>query len=165
MKDQYINECKVLRQNCTYTAETHHLMAHSFRRRALGFQLVPAVIAALSSASTTLGASGEWIPLLTMIASIVAAVATVLNPYKSYQEHLSAAKAFTALKHDARFLADTESGNLTDDAFIERVRNLHEKYNTLVQSVPATDSRFFKKAREVVQSGIHEPDQETDATK
>jgi len=165
MKEPYINECKVLKQNCTYTGETHHLIAVSLRKKAMWFQLVPAIIAAGSAAVSALGVSQGWLLLLTLVSSIVTAVASVLNPNKSYQEHLSAAKSFTMLKHDARFLADTESTTLTDDAFIERVRNLHEKYNALLQNVPATDSKFFEKARRIVQTGIHEPDEEAGAIK
>jgi|SRR5437016_8017710 len=155
MKDQYVDECKVIEENCTYTSETHHLMAHAFRRQALGFQLGPAVVAAGSSAISTLGGPA-WLPLLTMISSIIAAVATVLNPNKSYQEHLNAAKAFTALKHDARFLANAETAVLSDDSFIERVRTLHDRYNVLVGAVPATTTKYFARARVRVQTGIHE---------
>jgi hypothetical protein len=159
MNQQYIDECKVIRQNCTYTAQTHHLMARAMRRQALWFQLVPACIAAATSAGTAFGIGWhELFPWLTLAASITTAIATVLNPNRSYQEHLAAAKSFTTLKHDARFLADAEVGRLGEEAFVERVRNLHEKYNALVQSVPATDEKYFKRAREIVQAGIHEPD-------
>src|SRR5438309_1139547 len=127
MKEKFIEECRVLRQNCTYTAETHYAMANHYRRRALGFQLVPTVIAALSSAGATIWGASEVILVLTLGSSIVAAVATVLNPNRAYQEHLNAARGFTILKHDARFLAEAESTCLSDDAFVERVRNLHEK--------------------------------------
>ena len=93
-----------------------------------------------------------------MVSAIIAAVATILEPMKRYQEHLGAAKAFTTLKHDARFLHNAESLQLTDDAFVVRVTNLHDQYNTVVRSVPPTEKRFFEKARAIVQSGIHEPD-------
>jgi len=62
-------------------------------------------------------------------------------------------------------LAEAESTCLSDDAFVERVRNLHEKYSALVASAPATARKFFEKAREVVQAGIHEPDREAGAIK
>jgi hypothetical protein len=158
MKEKYVEECKVLKQNCTYTAEAHHLMAASFRRQAFWFQLVPTIIAIISSAMATLGTPSELKLILTLVSSIIAAVATVLNPNKIYEEHLSAAKALTALKHDARFLAETEATHVSEEGFVERVRNLHEKYNTLIQALPATNAKYFEKARKVIQSGIHEPD-------
>jgi hypothetical protein len=158
MKDRYIDECKIIKQNSEYTAETHHLMADHHRKIALWFQLGPAVLAAISSSATTLGASFSWLPIVTMLSAVVAAVATVLNPNKRYEEHLSAAKAFTALKHDARFLSSAEAMSLSDDAFTVRVKNLHDQYNALVRTVPPTEVKFFEKARERILAGRHDPD-------
>ena len=45
---------------------------------------------------------------LPMTASAISVIATIVDPNKNYQEHLGAAKNFTILKHDARFLAPSE---------------------------------------------------------
>ena len=95
---------------------------------------------------------------------MVTAVSSVLNPSKTYQQHLEAGKNFTALKHDARFLHEARCQRLSDEAFAECVESLHQKYNELVKVVPPTSTKAFKKAQEVVQSGTHDPDKNADGS-
>src|SRR6266536_1644404 len=100
MKEKFIEECKIIQQNCTYTAETHHQMASQRRRLTYSVQLVPAVIAAISSSLGNLGTLNAilppnylpLLPLLTLVSSITVAVSTVMDPNKSYQENINAAK-------------------------------------------------------------------------
>jgi hypothetical protein len=148
MKEKYLDECKVIRQNCTYTAETHHTVALSAKRKAFWLEVVPAIIAAISSALVAAG----------FFSASVSAITAVLNPNKAYQDHLAAAKSFTALKHDARFLCNSQSVRLGDEALALAVENLHQRYNELLKSTPPTDSRSFERARKVVKAGLHDPD-------
>lgn len=158
MREKYTEECKTIQQNCTYTAEDHHQIASWNRTLAYCFQIIPAVIAAGTSTYTAIGNAPDWIPIFTTITAVISAVSTVLNPNKNYQDHLNAAKNFTTLKHDARFLCEAEISNLGDEVFYLKVKSLHEKYNDLVKTVPPTDGKFFEKARKIVQGGYHEPD-------
>ncbi len=157
MRDKYTDECKTVRQNCTYTAETHHQMAQSAKSKAFWFQVVPAICAAGSGALVAAGAPINLLPF-TILSATVSAVASVLNPDRAYEEHLSAARSFTALKHDARFLYEASSLRMSDDAFAIAVDNLHQRYNELLKSTPPTDDQSFEKARARVQGDIHEPD-------
>lgn len=158
MREKYIEECGVIQQNCTYTAEAHHRLALSAKRKAFWLEVIPAVCAALSSTLVAAGILGEWLLPFTVLSATVSAVTAVLNPNKIYQDHLAAAKNFTTLKHDARFLHESQSARLNDEALILAIENLHQRYNELLKSTPPTDDKSFTKAREVVQSGIHEPD-------
>ena len=162
MKEKYIDECKQIKQNCEYTAETHHWIAGWNRLLAYVFQIVPAVIAAVTAtlvAANVQPPSWLWV---TVVSAVVVAIASVLDPNKQYQDHLSAAKAFTTLKHDARFLHEAKSHTMTDEAFCQAVENLHEKYNEIVRISPPTNKRFFEIARAVIQSDRHEPDRNSD---
>ncbi len=162
MKEKYIDECKQIQQNCTYTAETHFQIALWNRSLAYAFQIIPAIIAAVTSslvAADLKPASWLWV---TVIASVVSAVATVLDPNKRYQDHLNAGKFFAVLKHDARFLHEAKSRKMSDDAFTTEVEHLHEKYNELVKMTPPTDGKFFERARKVIGAGIHNPDKDSD---
>jgi hypothetical protein len=164
MKEKYIDECKFIQQNCTYTAEAHYQMALSAKAKAFWFEVVPSVISVITGALVAVGWAGNELLILTISGSVVTAVSSVLNPSKSYQQHLDAATNFTALKHDARFLHESRSQRLSDEAFAECVESLHQKYNELIKVVPPTSSESFKKAQEVVQSGIHEPDRKKNGT-
>ncbi|MFP5234339.1 MAG: SLATT domain-containing protein [Acidobacteriota bacterium] len=158
MDQRYIDECKQIQQNATYSAETHHRMAVRDQHRAFWLQVIPACIAAGSGALVAAGVSPTSLLWLTVLSATVAAVSNILNPQKSYQDHLSAAKGFTALKHDARFLHEAQSSNMTDPEFRLATAYLHEKYNDLVKIVPPTDPKVFEQARITIQAGIHEPD-------
>ncbi len=160
MRDKYIEECAAVQQNCTYTAEAHHQMAVAAKRRALWLQTVPAIGAAISSALVAANVAAGWLLPLTVLSAATSAVGAILNPNKDYQDHLAAAKAFTALKHDARFLRHAEVTTMTEEAFAVAVQNLHRRYNEVAQATPATDEKSIEKAREKVQGGLHDLDRD-----
>lgn len=160
MTQKYIDECGIIQQNCTYTAETHHIMALSAKRKAFWLEVIPAVIAALTSALVAAGIAGEWLLPFTILSATISAITAVLNPNKTYQEHLAAARSFTTMKHDARFLRESQSGSMKDEVLMIAVDNLHQRYNDLLKSTPPTDKPSFEKAREVVKAEIHEPDRD-----
>jgi len=160
MKDKYIEECKTVQQNCTYTAETHHILAAWHRFLAILFQTVPAIVAAVTGALVAAGVKPPSFLWATVASSIVTAVATVMDPGKQHQAHLEAAKSFTTLKHDARFMHEAQSHNLSDEAFAVAVENLHDRYNTLVKTVPATTRLAFELARWTIGEGRHDPDRD-----
>lgn len=162
MRGKYIEECKIIRQNCTYTAETHHQMAQSAKCKAFWFQVVPATCAAVSGTLVSSGIADISLLPLTILSATVSAVASVLNPNRAYEEHLSAARSFTALKHDARFLCEASSDRMSDDAFAVAVDSLHQRYNELLKTTLSTDDKSFAKARTRVQSEIHEPDKDSE---
>jgi hypothetical protein len=164
MKDKYIDECKFIQQNCTYTAEAHHQMALSAKGRAFWLEVIPSVASAVTGTLVAIGWASNELLLITIAGAVTTAVSSVLNPAKVYQQHLDAGKNFTALKHDARFLHESRSHKLSDEAFAECVESLHQRYNELIKTVPPTDGSSFKKAQEVVQSGTHDPDKNVDGT-
>ena len=137
-------------------------MAQSAKSKAFWFQVVPAVCAAASGTLIASGVADITLLPLTILSATVSAVASVLNPNRAYEEHLSAARSFTALKHDARFLCEVTSSRMSDDAFAVAVDNLHQRYNELLKTTPSTDDESFARARERVQSDIHEPDRDAD---
>jgi hypothetical protein len=158
MKEKYIEECKIIQQNCTYTAEAHHHLAIWNRGLAYAFQIIPAVIATVTSVLVVANAEPRSWLWATVIASAISAVTTVLDPNKKYLDHLNAAKNFTVIKHDARFLCEAKSHNMGDEAFRIAVENLHEKYNDLIKMTPPTGAISFWRARKIIGAGIHEPD-------
>lgn len=162
MNENYIDECKQIQQNATYSAETHHRMARRYRRFSIWLQVVPAVAAAITGVLAASGAVPNSLLWLTATAAAISAAASIWNPQKSYQDNLAAAKAFTTMKHDARFLHEAQSTSMTEAEFRLAVQNLHAKYNELVKVVPATDPQMFEEARNVIRAGIHEPDKDAE---
>jgi len=160
MREKYLDECGIIQQNCTYTAEAHHLMAASAKRKAFWLEVIPAIIAAVTSTLVVAKIAGEWLLPFTVLSAAISAIAAVLNPNKIYQDHLGAARNFTTIKHDARYLRESQSTKISDDVLAVTVDHLHQRYNEILKSTSPTDGKFFDKARRIVQAGIHEPDKD-----
>lgn len=138
----------------------HHSLAGRSKHQSIWFQIVPSVITAILASVVTLG----WAPVvlngLTVIGSVISAVANVLNPLKDYFDHLNAAKNFTIIKHDARALCESFGTKMSNSAFASAVETLHNRYNDLVRFVPPTDSKSFEETRKRMKEGVHELDAE-----
>lgn len=159
MRDQLIQECKTIQQNCTYTAEAHHIIADDSKYLSQVFQVIPAIGAALLGTLVVGEVVPKWVGWLSVISAVIAAVGSVLDPHKTYYEHLNAAKHFTALKHEARSLRNAFSFGLSDEDLENRVRSLGDAYGQLIRFVPPTTKEAFEKAQERIKSGVHDPDE------
>ena len=158
MTERYKNECKQIKQNAEYTAETHHVIADRSKKLSFWLEVVPAVVAAVTGSLVAAGIAPIALLWLTVLGAVTSAIANVLNPKKDYYDHLNAAKHFTVLKHDARALQETFSVRMNEDQFCDKVEHLHQRYNDLVSLVPPTDDKAFMKARTKIQGDIHTPD-------
>lgn len=156
-RNKLLSEVFVIQDNCLYTAESHHQIALRNKRKSTWFKVAPAILAAVMGTLAASGVLPEILAILAAISASVSAVANILNPDRDYQSHMSAARAYTALKHDARFLHDSFESCLSDEQFCESVRNLHQRYNDLVQMTPETDTKAFAIARDRIHQGIHDP--------
>jgi hypothetical protein len=157
--DSLLKECARVEENSTYSAETHHIMAKRQDSLYNLTQLAPALAAAVMGTLTVGQVVPTWFGSAATVAAVVTAIGTVLNPQRSYFTHLSAAKAFTVMKHDARAARDRVLDMTADEATCTSV-SLHDRYNDLVRISPPTEDWAFEKARKRVQGGVHRPDDE-----
>lgn len=158
MRDAYKLECSAVEENCTYTAETHHIIATRKQKLGTRLQIVPAVIAAVLGVLAGTNVLTPWTIWFSVIAAAISAIGNVLNPFAEYYAHLNAAKSFTILKQDARALRDTFSGTMNDEVFCAATQSLHDRYDDLVRLAPPTDNKVFEEARRRVRAGIHKLD-------
>lgn len=162
MQKGFKDECDAIEENCTYTSETHHVIAAKSKRVLFWSQVLPAIItavlAALVGTNFTFGVSEDTFIWLILISAVITAVANVLNPLATYHDHLQAAKNFITLKQDARALNETYGKELKDEEFAREVKILHNRYNDIVRFAPPTDNESFEEARKRVKSGVHKRD-------
>lgn len=160
MKEAYINECKQIKQSAEYSAEAHHILSKVHKALSYLFQVIPAGAAAITGALVAAGKSPDSLLQWTVISAVVAAVANILDPKKNYSDHLNAAKNFSTIKHDARFLYESKSTTMSDDAFSVAVENLHDRYNDLIKLVPPTTDWAFAWGRWRIKRRLHQPDKD-----
>lgn len=149
-------ELNTIQENCTFTAETHHQIAHSCRRQAFWLKVLPAVVAAVSGVLAANNVLPDFLIWLAAIAAAISAVANIIDPDKQYQAHLNAGRSFTVLKHDARILRETFAGAITDEQLQQQVQNHHNRYNDLVRLMPPTNDKAFERARRRIKDGVHQ---------
>jgi hypothetical protein len=154
----HLNECSRLEEAATYTAETHHILANRQQLWYKILQLVPAVASAVVVTLVVGKVVPSWVGIPALIAAIVTAIGTVMNPQQSYFEHLSAAKAFTVIKNDARAICELAAAVPAAETAAD-TKSLHERYNDLVRVTPPTEDWAFDKARKRIHSGVHKPDE------
>ncbi len=156
----HCNECLRIEENSTYSAETHHILAKRQQLWYKLFQLIPAIATAVIGTLTVGQVVPRWVGIVGLITAVVTAIGTVLNPQQSYYDHVTAAKAFTAMKHDAR--AIRESSELsTSESLTVSVKSLHDRYNDLVRIARVTEDWAFERARKRIQAGVHSPDEKS----
>ncbi len=123
-------------------------------------QLIPAVASAIMGTLAVGRVVPMWVGVLAVISAVVTAIGTVMNPQQAYFEHLSAAKAFTVMKHDAFAIRELARAT-SPEALAASVKCLHDRYNDLVRIAPPTQDWAFEKARKRIQSGVHTPDEKS----
>lgn len=161
-RERYRDECRQVQQNCTYTAEAHHWLAIGNRCLAYLFQMVPAAVAAITGVLVAAGKEPTSWLWATVVAATTSTIAGILDPNRNAQDHLTAARNFTVIKHDARFLHEAQGDTMGDEAFFVAVGNLHNQYGELCKVSPPTGAISFGLARKKVGAGYHEPDRLAD---
>lgn len=156
MRKKYLKQCKVIKENCNYNAETHHIIAKDNKKLAIKFQIIPAVVAAILGSLVAGQIVPLWIGWMAVIAAVVAAVGNVLNPNKEYYDNLLAAKMFTSLKQEVGAFCNAFASRMSDDKFFSEVENLQKRYNDIIKVVPPTNDKAFEKARDRIKLGVHE---------
>lgn len=155
--DHLIGECRRIEEDSTYTAETHHVLRARDETWGKALKAIPAVAAA-AAGTAAVAAHPIIAAACALVAAVVGALFAVLDPDRAAREHLVAAKGFTSLKHDARFLADVMRFELAREQLAASVQRLRERYNQIAEHAPPTTDRAFERARQKVRAGRHAPD-------
>lgn len=156
MNEEYKLECQKIFDNCLFTAEAHHIIALKNRNLQRWLQVFPAVVAALSGTLTLSGSATTFFQILTAMAAVVAAITTVLDPAKQYEQHVAAAKAFTILKQDSDSLRVSFGPHMDSSDLAASLKILHDRYNDLVLAAPPTEEKAFEEARQRIKAGVHD---------
>lgn len=146
--EQLKNECHTIEDNARHTADAHYYTASWNKKLAFCFEVVPAVIAALSSLLIVGEIIPAWWGWLTVVSAVTTAVGVVLSPHKTYYEELKAGKNFTTIKNQAKTLCNTYAHHYTIEQFFDAVKTLNDKYDQLVQISPPTEEWAYTKAQE-----------------
>lgn len=152
-----LEECKVIEENCLYTAQAHFEIASRVKKRSKLFFLIPSCISTLSGILTAIGLP-SWLGAFAAISGLITGLFSVLGIGKQSSAHKQAANILTTLRHDARALHEAYWQEITRDQLFAEVRRLHDQYNALIQTLEMTDNASFEKARQRIKAGRFNPD-------
>jgi|SRR5580704_9117292 hypothetical protein len=152
-----IQECETVAENSLYNAQSHFFLARSKEKEALWLLVIPSFIAGLFGLLAALGCP-PWFGGVSAAGGLVATVAGILGIDRKPTIHRIAASQWTALRHEARSLHQTMFEELPREQFLAEVRRIDDRYGTLCQALPPTDTKSFEDARAQIRGGLHEPD-------
>ncbi|SRR6266542_1565654 len=157
-EDHLLAECNRIAGDSLYTSQAHFECAASAKRRGRWLLTLPAAVAAVIGILTAVGLPG-WLGAFSAAAALVAAVASILGVDREEGSHCQAGNSLTALRHEARALADTSWRELTHEQLAYEVRRLSDRYGALITGLPTTDNKAFGRARKRIKAGLFAPDQ------
>ncbi|MFJ8906304.1 SLATT domain-containing protein [Streptomyces sp. NPDC102351] len=150
-------ELRRIQSNCLYTAQGYFEAAKSAEKWGRLMVFIPACVTAVSGFLAAVKIGPEvFFSGLSAVAGAIAATAAFLGSPRAAADHLSSARAYTALKHRA----DTEISLMTeasDLAALEgRTRELSADYVRITSTDIPMANRFSEKARQRIQQGSAE---------
>ena len=146
MKNHLEKECNRIIDNAEHTALAHYIVAARYKTYTYVFEIIPAVLSAISGSLILADIISDQYILFTAITATVTAVGAVLNPKKIQHDNLHAAKSFTLIKNDAKNLLNVFHDS-DDKGVVQKISNLHEKYQQLISLTPETEKWAYEKAR------------------
>jgi hypothetical protein len=156
-------ECLTLQENCEYLSQAHFAAASAGERNARLVLTLPSIIGAIAGALLTASLVPAWVGLLPAIGGVVTAIGGAFGIEKNANSHTQAANLFTQLRHELRALRETFAREMPRGALIAEVRRLADRYNTLAQTSPTTDDKYFKVARKKIKEGVLQADFRSDS--
>lgn len=157
--EKLIKECKQIEEDSLYTSEVHYIIGSKLRKRALKSKFIPLGITVLAAFALVLSIVPNVMSWITLVGALISMISIILDPDKESKEHFTAAKEFTAMKHEARSLHEAFSSFMNAKEFLFEVRCLRDKYDFLAKNTPATDDEeAFQQARKNIQEGRHMAD-------
>lgn len=150
--DPVIAETRTVETDALYTGQANYIRARWFGALHLALGIPAALAAALAAATIVAEKSQVLAGASAVVASLLAALQTFLNPDRRANEHTQQGNAYRALQTDARIFRTIDYEGLDDETRRARLKALVRRRNELnVRNRP--DERAFKKAQRKIQSG------------
>jgi hypothetical protein len=153
LKENALKEAKRVIEDTLFSSEGHFITASRWSKchYYLG---VPTVILAVISGSSAIAVYGSHylvagIPGI--IAAVLAAVSTFVNPHERATCHLNAGNNYRQLRNEARLLSEIDYLKDTEDEFVKKVKKLAKRRDDLNQCSSQVPKWAHKKAKENIE--------------
>lgn len=156
-KQHLLDELATIEENALYTSQAHFVLAARKNQQVRTVLLVGSSVSAISGILVAFGCSPK-LGAIPVICGLVTGVMTAFGVEKEANHIANAANSLTSLRQEARALRETFSIPLSPEELTIEVRRVSERYQTLIQALPQTDTASFEEARTRIKAGRFEAD-------
>ena len=151
-----INEAKRIEENCLHTSKSHFVVAHFWTKFHLLMGIPTAVLAAI--AGTIAFASFKYgnsiAGVLSIIVTILSAVATFLNPKECSNTHLTAGNNYDSLLTRVRIFWTIDCRREESiDILSDKLKDFAVERDRLNRDCPQPSKWAYKKAKKGIEEG------------
>ncbi len=151
LKQNIFDEAKRIEEDAEYSKESHLTAATVWSTTHFWLGLPTAVLAVLSggTALANLNRYGIFVGVSALLAGILAAISTFLNPKERASCHLTAGNSYLELRNNIRVFYTIDYLRETDDELVKRLKDLETRRNELNVSCvqPPAWAYWFAKRR------------------
>ena len=155
--EHLLRQCKVIDENCLYTAQAHFAMAIKARWQSRSLLVIPSVISAISGILVAVGLP-SWLGAFAAASGLVTGIASILGVDRKAKSHEQVANDLTVLRHDARAMHEAYWREIPKEQLFYETRAIHSRYNSIIRTTEMTDEAAFQVGREKIKSGHFKPD-------
>jgi hypothetical protein len=145
-------EAQRIESDALWTAQTNFIQATFYRRLHYWIGGSAVVLAGVASASVITDWSDAAAGICALIATVLTALLTFVNPERQWIEHNWQGAAYRDLQHDARRLRTVYGGTMSEGDRATRLQDLARRHGELNRTNKPSE-RAFKKAQRKVRSG------------
>jgi hypothetical protein len=154
-REACISELHRIEEDSRFSSKSQFEAARSWRKLHLGLGLPTVILGAVAgvSAFSNFTRHTAWAGIFAILAAVLAASNTFLNPAERVASHQNFGNDYLSLRNRARFSATTEALALTDAELQEHVVALAAERDSLNKKAPQVHRMAFERARKGIEEG------------
>jgi hypothetical protein len=162
--DACIKELRRIEEDSLFSAKRHFEAARDWRKLNLVLGLPTVILSALAgvSAFSSFTRHTIWAGVFAVLAAILAATNTFLNPAERVSTHQNFGNDYNSLRNRSRVSRTTEALTLRDSDVQKHVATYSSERDSLNKKAPQVHRQAFERARRGIEEG--EGDYEVDSS-
>lgn len=154
-KENIFNEAKRIEEDCNYSSKGHFYASHRWHNLHFWLGLISCIAAGIAGASALSAFTyhGVISGTLSIIAGVLTAILTFINPNQRSAQHYKAGNKYLTLRNDARIFYNVELDKLHENKSTAKLKELNHRRSKLNSNNCQIPRWAFKKARKGIEQG------------
>ncbi|WP_281549366.1 SLATT domain-containing protein [Kluyvera cryocrescens] len=150
-----VSECYRIEEDALYSSKSHYNVSDRWDKLNMWFGVPLAILTALSGIAA-IKSTPDAVVIFSIMATILSALNTSLNPSKRSALHKSSANEYNKLKNDVRIFRELliSDFEFTDKVLVDKLTNYSDRRNQLNASSPNIPRWAYEKTQNDVNDGF-----------